>query len=612
MKLAGGTGGTYTIATYDNSAVLLDQDAAVAANVFITTVMSAATVVPDSTNAGVRGNVVITFTTVVDVPSGGQVDVEFPSGFQVASTTGSSFSGGIDGGSTVGFSGQIVTLTLGAALTAGAGHSFTVNLITNPAESTTGLFAVSTEDGSNQVYENIATVVAQTITHTTMSAATIVGTSLEAGVQTTYTTTFTSAVDYPVGSKIVIVFPTLPNSVYTVATDTISGHVDIDATSTSIERPNSLTLRLIVAGTPVTAGSGRAFVINLVSNPAAQSTGVFQIMVTDSANQLYEQKTDVAQLVIVKTTLSALTTVTPCNYTAGATAKYQVSLQTAVDYPLTTLIRLTFPNRFGVATTTIADHSNINTASTGAFAGQVVTLTVAGAVITAGAARVYTVDAITNPGSSCNEYLVGNCNTKWEDYTISVEDTGGNIYEDSSAITGSPIIKTNATFARVRTESTTPGTVTTATITFDTLVAVPIGGTIVVTFPTSMTVGTAAISGFVNIDATSTRAVSGQAVTVTIAGTALAAGLGHQFVLSDITTPGVDDTGYYQLKTTDDGGNVFQDKINIQGEGCLNLNRCNYHGECTLISSKCLCEVGWGTSTETSYYKTPDCSTRAY
>lgn len=43
---------------------------------------------------------------------------------------------------------------------------------------------------------------------------------------------------------------------------------------------------------------------------------------------------------------------------------------------------------------------------------------------------------------------------------------------------------------------------------------------------------------------------------------------------------------------------------------CSSLNYCNGHGKCFSSTSKCQCYDGWGSDTDISYYKTPDCSKR--
>jgi hypothetical protein len=42
---------------------------------------------------------------------------------------------------------------------------------------------------------------------------------------------------------------------------------------------------------------------------------------------------------------------------------------------------------------------------------------------------------------------------------------------------------------------------------------------------------------------------------------------------------------------------------------CSNLNNCNGHGKCS-ANDKCVCFEGWGSKSDNSLYKAPDCSAR--
>jgi len=43
---------------------------------------------------------------------------------------------------------------------------------------------------------------------------------------------------------------------------------------------------------------------------------------------------------------------------------------------------------------------------------------------------------------------------------------------------------------------------------------------------------------------------------------------------------------------------------------CAMHNYCNGHGSCDISTSSCLCYEGWGASTDITYYRAPDCSSR--
>ena len=44
---------------------------------------------------------------------------------------------------------------------------------------------------------------------------------------------------------------------------------------------------------------------------------------------------------------------------------------------------------------------------------------------------------------------------------------------------------------------------------------------------------------------------------------------------------------------------------------CSHLNNCNGYGACDTVNSRCLCYNGFGSDTDISIYKAPDCSARA-
>jgi EGF-like domain len=50
--------------------------------------------------------------------------------------------------------------------------------------------------------------------------------------------------------------------------------------------------------------------------------------------------------------------------------------------------------------------------------------------------------------------------------------------------------------------------------------------------------------------------------------------------------------------------------INYVSADCSNLNNCNGHGKCNVETSACECYDGFGSATDITYYKAPDCSAR--
>lgn len=50
--------------------------------------------------------------------------------------------------------------------------------------------------------------------------------------------------------------------------------------------------------------------------------------------------------------------------------------------------------------------------------------------------------------------------------------------------------------------------------------------------------------------------------------------------------------------------------VDDSGVGCTMMNDCNGHGACNSLTQVCTCSNGWGSSTDISDYKAPDCSKR--
>mmetsp|Transcript_37306 Transcript_37306/g.54549 ORF Transcript_37306/g.54549 Transcript_37306/m.54549 type:complete len:301 (+) Transcript_37306:83-985(+) len=50
--------------------------------------------------------------------------------------------------------------------------------------------------------------------------------------------------------------------------------------------------------------------------------------------------------------------------------------------------------------------------------------------------------------------------------------------------------------------------------------------------------------------------------------------------------------------------------ILVHGQLCESLNQCSGHGTCIPSTDTCSCDPGWGSTSDLSYYKSPDCSLR--
>lgn len=93
------------------------------------------------------------------------------------------------------------------------------------------------------------------------------------------------------------------------------------------------------------------------------------------------------------------------------------------------------------------------------------------------------------------------------------------------------------TGASVALASTNAGESGAATVVFTTSKSIPVGGTILVVFPSSFLVAPTLLTAPSNVDPSSTISSTGTSVTVTIAGAAVSVG-GVSFTLDGMTNPG--------------------------------------------------------------------------
>ncbi|MBI4431416.1 MAG: hypothetical protein HY587_06865, partial [Candidatus Omnitrophica bacterium] len=113
--------------------------------------LSSVSVTQTSLVAGATGNATIAFTNANAIPVNGDVQITFPSGFDVSGITTASSAADITGVLTASVSGQVVTVNLGSGLSASiAVDDLVLNNVKNPAVSgSTGTFAIETQDASD-------------------------------------------------------------------------------------------------------------------------------------------------------------------------------------------------------------------------------------------------------------------------------------------------------------------------------------------------------------------------------------------------------------------------------------------------------------------------------
>ncbi|KAE9117120.1 hypothetical protein PF010_g8720 [Phytophthora fragariae] len=377
--------------------------------------ITSASVSPASVSAGKISDVTVTFTSGVDVDVGGSVLVQFPTGFQISSTTtvsvettGSSTTLSVASVSTTQLSVQV-----GATkISAGVEFQFSIADVTNPAAQTTADFAITTYDANNAVLETNAAVTGVTIVKTTLAGAAVAPDSLNAGVAGTATVAFTSAVGLPVGSVVKVTFP----SDFTVASTTLSSATNIG--SSSAVATSGSVVSVTVAGSAVAAGASVSFKLDGVTNPGAKTTGTFALATLDSSSNIFEQATAISTVMIVKTTLVALS-VGVDNAIAGVESTYSVVLEMNVDVPVNGFLVVGVPSDYTPSGSVLMEDPLLSLAWGGTIDGQTIKFK-ALAAYTAGQHSVQ-VKFLQNPGASTTGT-----------FAVSTTDANGYLLESAS------------------------------------------------------------------------------------------------------------------------------------------------------------------------------------
>lgn len=584
--------------------------------------ITGSTFTPSTYSAGAVTTVDVALTTSLDVPVGGALVITFPLGFYANPTvTSPTNPSGIDASSVVSASpgeSSVVTITIAGTIMAAGTIAFTLDNIFNPGTGTTAMFKVQSFDGSGNVLETSSNIAGLSIVQgTTLIDAQLSLASPNAGVATVFTVTFTTGIWLRAGCTIELQFPMLPSSQFIIPGVTFAAVSGVDAASNVVTvTPATNTVILTLAGAGSLSGASVSVGFGSIFNPAAQTMGsaVFAVRTRDPQGRIYQANTAVAGTTIVSTTLSA--TVTPTSYWAGNVTTYTLSFDNNAYLPQGSVITFMFNTRFDFSAVSLGMLISLPRVNIALVIGtNTLKLTLGVGPVLAGSNRAFTVNNVLNPGSSCNEYEVTYCTTTWEAYSISIADAGGNIFEQNAAVTGTPIVITPMSFGRVRPLLKDPLTTTSMTLLFNTQVKVPIGGQVQVVLPTGFVIADSSLvvaSGQTYISASSTTVVvSGLQIALTIAGAVITPpSTGVSVTFSSITTPTIDTTGTYTIRTLDSYGAVLEEIDNIIGEACWTLNGCNNRGTCTLFSHTCICDRGWGAPTDITDYSAPDCTMR--
>lgn len=260
---------------------------------------AAAVVLGNNAVVGVAGNLVATFTTVIDMAAGSYVTIVLPGNVDVSQAAFGSMTFTGTAFSSCAGSDQTITCTAGGAVTAGTG-TLTVSGVKSwyAGTSATSALTVFTSGGVAQSYTAAATT-----TDTTVGALTSAGLSFQTNlgeaigtVTINLAATVTSTVGIPNNGKILVTFPS-GYDISRASTVTATGLSGVDGTWTASVSGQVLTLTQS-GGATSTAGS-KALTVSGVKNPSARAnTGTFTVATQTSAGAAVQTATAAAVSVV--------------------------------------------------------------------------------------------------------------------------------------------------------------------------------------------------------------------------------------------------------------------------------------------------------------------------
>lgn len=305
--------------------------------------LGSTSVTPTSLAAGDVSDVVVAFTSAATIPVGSSIVVGFPAGFQVSAGTVLTVT---SASSTTTLSVTAVTTTQITAsvqandIDASFAFRFTASAVTNPTAGTTSHFSIQIQDSGNNVIDSDGSVSPVMIASQNFSSASVQPDSLNAGVAGTATVSFTTAVGLPVGSVIVVTFP----SVFSVSSTTISSTSNVNSNS-AVSMVGGSEVHVTVASSAVSAGAAVSFKLNGITNPGATTTGVFLLSSQDASGGEFQHAQAIGGVTLASTQFSAVSIELESNL-AGVATTLGISVELDVGIMIDGKIELVFPNDF--------------------------------------------------------------------------------------------------------------------------------------------------------------------------------------------------------------------------------------------------------------------------
>lgn len=322
-----------------------------------------------------------------------------------------------------------------------------------------------------------------------IQSSSVVPVSLSAGVETEVVVAFTTTVAVASGSKIVITFPS-DFSVSSAAAITVTNSTNY-AWTLSVSSTTSSSVYALVGSADIEAATALAFTISRVTNPAAGTTGSYAIETKDSSGNVLDSNSQVPAVTIASTSFSVVS-VAPDSLVAGYAGKATVTFTSDVGLSVGSLLVVTFPSVFTVASTALSSLSNLGASSSiASVSNNVVTITIGGSAISAGTSVSLKVNGITNPGA-----------TTTVPFVVVSSDASGFIFQEYEYVAGVTISSSDFSVATLRPNSLLAGMKTSWTLNVETAVAVPANGWLIVEMPSDIML----LSQVVLVDVASVRA----------------------------------------------------------------------------------------------------------
>ncbi|TMW60185.1 hypothetical protein Poli38472_000227 [Pythium oligandrum] len=327
----------FTLSILDANGDITDTATDYPAVTISSSAFSAATVAPDSKDAGVTGTATISLTSDVALPVGSIVAVVFPSEFTVATTSLTVISN-LDVSSSVAVvSGEpIVIVTVkGSGVASGTSLSFAVDGITNPgAIALTGTFSVNSADGDGKRYQVDNGIAGVEIKSTTLDVSAYTLDTYKAGVSSVLEISFTTAIALSAGYHLVIQFP---------ADFAVPSVLQLDDTASAATGTPTVTNQAVVFEFTGSYGAGFHTVqLKTLRNPGVTTTGFFTVSTADPAGRSIEISPSLTGVTITAGVITDATFV-PDQPHPGISSRVRLVFTTAAAVEQDTLVYVALP-----------------------------------------------------------------------------------------------------------------------------------------------------------------------------------------------------------------------------------------------------------------------------